>query len=914
MTLRDARQLLAIFVLFAGLSTAPAATAAAPRVPGFERLSIATKLETDHESAIRGGLLLLSELNCVACHAAESSIGIAGKQAPRLDDVGTRVRRDYLREFLSNPARADAGTTMPHLLQAATEEQQKQQVESLVHFLSSSSSLSESAPVTAGVQQGKKLFHSVGCLACHDVQQDHTAELATSVPLANLSRKYSIPSLSRFLHDPLHVRPSGRMPQLNLTHEESRDIACFLLRDLKIPASLTYQYYEGNWDSLPEFDKLPVKASGEATSFDVNLRSDNHFAIRFQGTIRVEKAGSYRFALSSDDGSRLRIDGQEVIVNDHVHPLTTKEGKVSLTAGDHALVVEYFEGGGEQELRVEYEGPGVARQSVEFELIPLAGMAAPARFIVDPALALQGRHLFESAGCAACHAMQLDGQKLVPQRLGKKLSLLTSGGCLSETPQPGLPFFSINRQQRTALTSVLEALRGGQRPLATGPVRVDHMLGALNCYACHERGGVGGVELNRNPHFQSNQPEMGDEGRLPPSLTGVGAKLRPEWLRQVLEQGAKDRPYMLTRMPKFGRASAELLPADFLQLDRSPSATPPSPTTPERTLKAAGRQLVGERGLSCVKCHTWGNIKATGIQAISLTTMTRRLDPGWFRRYLLNPQLYRAGTRMPAVWPNGQSSLANILDGDALRQLHAVWTYLADAEQAAMPLGIGQQSIELVADKEPILYRNFLAGAGTRAIGVGYPERLNLAFDANECRLAMVWQGAFLDASLHWVGRGSGFQRPLGDHVIQLPDGPPLAMLTSIAEAWPGRSAREPEVRFRGYRLDAERRPVFLYRWHQCDLEEAIQPATSQEGGRLQRTIRVTTGPSPTAWFRAMVANRIADVGNGWFVVDEDWKLRIESAGGKPIVRVSQGKQELLVPFSFTTTGESPTVEIEMVW
>ena len=64
-----------------------------------------------------------------------------------------------------------------------------------------------------------------------------------------------------------------------------------------------------------------------------------------------------------------------------------------------------------------------------------------------------------------------------------------------------------------------------------------------------------------------------------------------------------------------------------------------------------------------------------------------------------------------------------------------------------------QGRIELVATNEAIIYRNFIEGAGTRAIGVGYPEKANLAFDANELRLARIWQGSFIDASRHRTGR-----------------------------------------------------------------------------------------------------------------------------------------------------------------
>jgi hypothetical protein len=45
---------------------------------------------------------------------------------------------------------------------------------------------------------------------------------------------------------------------------------------------------------------------------------------------------------------------------------------------------------------------------------------------------------------------------------------------------------------------------------------------------------------------------LGDEGRLPPTLTGVGDKLRPEFLKEVLLEGGHDRRLtMPTLMPKW---------------------------------------------------------------------------------------------------------------------------------------------------------------------------------------------------------------------------------------------------------------------------------------------------------------------------------------------------------------------------
>src|SRR5207237_1507830 len=101
-------------------------------------------------------------------------------------------------------------------------------------------------------------------------------------------------------------------------------------------------------------------------------------------------------------------------------------------------------------------------------------------------------------------------------------------------------------------------------------------------------------------------------------------------------------------------------------------------------------------------------------------------------------------------------------------QIAGMWTYLADGDKAVFPVGLVTGKIELIAFDEAVIYRNFIDGAGTRAIGVGYPEKLNLAFDANNVRLAMLWHGGFIDAARHWTARGAGVERPLGANRLTL--------------------------------------------------------------------------------------------------------------------------------------------------
>jgi alpha-L-rhamnosidase len=129
---------------------------------------------------------------------------------------------------------------------------------------------------------------------------------------------------------------------------------------------MAYTVYEGNWIALPEFSKLRPKKAGFANGFDlkaVRPRQD-HFGIVFKGFIRIPSDGDYRFFLSSDDGSRLSIDGSPVVVNDSVHAVAERAGTVRLIQGKHRLLVEFFKGQGDDALSVDIEGPGLTRQPI----------------------------------------------------------------------------------------------------------------------------------------------------------------------------------------------------------------------------------------------------------------------------------------------------------------------------------------------------------------------------------------------------------------------------------------------------------------------------------------------------------------------------------------------------------------------
>ena len=68
---------------------------------------------------------------------------------------------------------------------------------------------------------------------------------------------------------------------------------------------VVYEYYQGGWGALPDFDTLTPVATGTVDHFDLSPRLNNsNFGFRFSGQIRITDAGSYTFYTSSDDGSQ----------------------------------------------------------------------------------------------------------------------------------------------------------------------------------------------------------------------------------------------------------------------------------------------------------------------------------------------------------------------------------------------------------------------------------------------------------------------------------------------------------------------------------------------------------------------------------------------------------------------------------
>lgn len=89
-------------------------------------------------------------------------------------------------------------------------------------------------------------------------------------------------------------------------------------------------HYWGGAEGSPDPARLPVDG----------------FSARWTGTLPFE-AGPAKFITFTDDGVRVFVDGQNVIDNWTLHGVTMDVATLPMTAGQHTVRMEYFEGGGD---------------------------------------------------------------------------------------------------------------------------------------------------------------------------------------------------------------------------------------------------------------------------------------------------------------------------------------------------------------------------------------------------------------------------------------------------------------------------------------------------------------------------------------------------------------------------------------
>jgi len=151
-------------------------------------------------------------------------------------------------------------------------------------------------------------------------------------------------------------------------YKQRLPVVALAVSDLK--PGLSYRYFEGNWDSIPKFTKLPQWYFGTVDTLSLSPRKrDENYAMYFFGYIKIPKRNLYRFSLSSDDGSKLMIDNRLLIDNDGLHSMLERSAETALNDGYHKIRIEFLQKTGDAGLELYIESPSMPRTLVKKEML-----------------------------------------------------------------------------------------------------------------------------------------------------------------------------------------------------------------------------------------------------------------------------------------------------------------------------------------------------------------------------------------------------------------------------------------------------------------------------------------------------------------------------------------------------------------
>ena len=166
-------------------------------------------------------------------------------------------------------------------------------------------------------------------------------------------------------------------------------------------SGLSYKYFEGSWNALPNFNTLTPVKTGNSANIDLSVRTagrNDLFAFVWQGYINIPAPGMYTFETVSDDGSKLYFNSlydpsaAATLSNDGLHAPISATGTVNIAeAGVYPICVTYFEKDGGEQMQVYWTGPNIMRQlipnsafkiytSLEAETVAASGISSTATF------------------------------------------------------------------------------------------------------------------------------------------------------------------------------------------------------------------------------------------------------------------------------------------------------------------------------------------------------------------------------------------------------------------------------------------------------------------------------------------------------------------------------------------------------
>jgi cytochrome c551/c552 len=381
----------------------------------------------------------------------------------------------------------------------------------------------------AEVTPGEILMAEMNCMACHQATPEIAQRLAsrTSPELGNL--RLTPAWMRDFLADPQKTKPGTLMP--DMLHKVPAEKKSAVVEEL-------VHFLVKNQQSVPS-------ASIGASEAKIETGKALYHSV---GCVQCHAPFEPPKGMTLDDVAKLgisKLQSQSV-------PLAGPHIAQKYTVGELATFLR-------DPLKIRPAGrmPSLKLDATEAESIamyllrdqlpagkpmaldrqPMVPTAYDASFVVDETKAANGALDFTTFQCASCHAGPKGSVPAVAiPTATKPLDRLRPRqpiGCLAPNPPQRAAKFELTDRQRTVIIAGLQNQAVLTEPL-TPDQQIKRTMTTLNCYACHQRDRRGGIIGMRRDYLTSlGEVNLGDEGRVPPHLTGVGEKLKTAKIRKV---------------------------------------------------------------------------------------------------------------------------------------------------------------------------------------------------------------------------------------------------------------------------------------------------------------------------------------------------------------------------------------------
>ena len=583
------------------------------------------------------GMRLIERYGCYTCHKFAGHFEQLAKEkkpGPILKMISSKLNEDWVKKFIWDPKSYRPTSLMPRFWKnhnnsdPASLARGAVEVDAIAHFLFKKAvpfqPLKIDAKIVGNLDHGKKLVGSVGCLACHAVDDfprnnptDPTA-LGYKDPrvpmfgpeLNQMGSKVNKEWLQSWLIDPKHYWENSGMPSLKLSPQEAADISSYLLSKTN--------------------DKFDSTLPPEPTD-----KTRDEVVLTYFNAIMTQDQAKTKLASMSLEDKRLYL-GEKLIGHYGCY-------------GCHAI--EGFENTPNVGAELTYEG---SKDVSKFA--------------------------FENVHARHDRAGWIYTKVRTPRiwDVGKNRDF---------EAKTRMPYFGFTHDQATAIAAIVlgyenknvddEAVfkvDGRMEQVIAG----ERQINRNNCIGCHAIEKRGGEVLAHYP----------DDVTLgPPNLNTEGLKLQTDWMYAfLLNPNVPIRPWVEIRMPQFWMSEHEAMSYTkyFAAYDR---ATYPytlnafTPLSAEDTKSAEA--IITKQG--CLTCH---GVRKPGedvsAAAPHFANIKGRLRGPWILDWLQNPAAIMPGTRMPALWPSTDEdnpkaphvAVAGYFGDDADKQIEAVRNYL----------------------------------------------------------------------------------------------------------------------------------------------------------------------------------------------------------------------------------------------